>query len=125
MWIEKLYQETLNNFRNYLDLEYIQYQIKSNEHIEIHAFDKNMNIENIERYLERNGYVRNQVLGKTVMVKGFTCVHVSDKNMNNSENKSSETIEIWHDKCKNKNSLFITCDFLTHLPLALKYMERI
>ena len=68
----------------------------------------------IEKFLKKRGYTMNYMLGKPIMVKGFTCVYVQD-----------DYVEVWHDKTNNDKSVFVNESLLTGLPITLNYMERI
>jgi hypothetical protein len=75
---------------------------------------KIINTKLVEDFLKRRGYTNNYVLGKPVMVKGFTCVYVQNT-----------CVEVWHDKTNNDKSVFVDKSLLTGLPITLNYMERI
>jgi len=107
--IEALYQTALRNVHQYVEMLYIKEHSRPSRVND----DKGINIEILEKYLKKRGYVANNVLGKRVMVKAFTCVHVTD-----------ECVEIWHD-VPNTKTFFINESLLTGLPISLDYMERI
>jgi hypothetical protein len=108
-YIETLYQTAKYNLANHIDMLYIQAKSKvSNESV------KEIDEKLIEDYLKKRGYTMNYILNKRVMVKDFTCVYI---NVN--------SVEVWHDKAKNNNSVFVNESLLTGLPLTLNYFERI
>lgn len=108
-YIETLYQKAVHDFRENLEMFFIQSKSKiSNDTA------KEIDEKLIEDYLKKRGYTINYILGKRVMVKGFTCVFI-DKHF----------IEVWHDKVKNNKSVFVKESLLTGLPITLNYMERI
>ncbi|ENA1795742.1 hypothetical protein ABF176_002592 [Flavobacterium psychrophilum] len=108
-YIESLYQKALYNFKEHVEMICIQAKSKvSTESV------KEIDEKLIEDYLKKRGYTMNYILGKRIMVKGFTCVFV-DKNV----------VEVWHDKTKNNKSVFVNESLLTGLPITLNYMERI
>lgn len=76
--------------------------------------DKNITEDALDLYLKKRGYTMNYVLGKRVMMKDFTCIY-----------HFGDTLEIWHDKCNSRKSIFINESVLTSLPIVLNYMERI
>jgi hypothetical protein len=108
-YIGTLYNKAMFDFNEYVEMLYIQ--AKSKCSLET---NKGINEKLIEDYLKKRGYTMNYILGKSVMVKDFTCVFV-DK----------YAIEVWHDKTNNNKSVFINESLLTGLPITLKYMERI
>lgn len=108
MWIEKLYQQTLKDFNNNLNLIFIKY-----DNLNLKILDKSINQDILEKYLKRQGYYENFVLGERIYVKGFTCIKIIDT-----------TIEIWTDKCNNNKHLIINKEHITYLPIALKYFEK-
>jgi hypothetical protein len=108
-YIDALHQKALSNVREYVEMLYIQAHSRPSRIKD----DKGINIQILENYLKKRGYVINNVIGKRVMVKEFTCVHVSD-----------EHVEVWHD-APNTKLFFIKESLLTGLPIALNYMERI
>lgn len=108
-YIETLYQKAMFNFNEHVEMLHIQAKSKiSAESV------KELNESNVEDYLKKRGYTMNYLLGKRVMVKDFTCVFVT-----------KTYIEVWHDKTKNKKSVFIHESLLTGLPITLNYMERL
>jgi|688.fasta_scaffold789533_2 hypothetical protein len=108
-YIEMLYQNALYNFKEHVEMLYIQAKSKVSEECE-----KEIDEKSIEDWLKKRGYTMNYVLGKRVMVKDFTCVFVE-----------GNVVEIWHDKIPNNKSVFINESLLTGLPITLNYMERI
>lgn len=108
-YIETLYQNALHNFKEHVEMLYIQAKSKVSKE-SVKEIDEKM----IEDYLKKRGYTMNYVLGKRVMTKDFTCVFV-DKNI----------VEVWHDKVQNNKSIFVNESLLTGLPITLNYMERI
>jgi len=112
--------------QNELDLLIYKLNNKLSEHLDIlyinaiskniltkEDSDKKIRKENIEKLLKQRGYSMNYLLGRTVMVKAFTCVYIGD-----------EYVEVWHD-VKNSKSGFIHDSLLTGLSITLDYMERI
>lgn len=63
--------------------------------------------------LKKRGYVNSMYKGFNVWMKGFVCVVANTDN-----------IVVWHD-LENTNKQVINKSILTHLPIVLKYMERI
>jgi len=108
-YIEMLYQNALYNFKEHVEMLYIQAKSKVSKECE-----KEIDEKSIEDWLKKRGYTMNYVLGKRVMVKDFTCVFVE-----------GNVVEIWHDKIPNNKSVFINESLLTGLPITLNYMERI
>lgn len=108
-YIESLYQKAMFNFKEHLEMLYIQTKSKVSGEL-----PKEINEKQLEDYLKKRGYTMNYVLGKRVMVKDFTCVYI-EKNI----------VEVWHDKAKNNKSVFVNESLLTGLPITLNYMERI
>lgn len=108
-YIETLTQQAKNHITEYIEMLYIQAKSTKNRE-SVKYIDK----KSIENYLEKRGYTMNYVLGKKVMVKGFTVV---------STNKTE--VEVWHDKIKNNKSVFVKESLLTGLPITLDYMERL
>ena len=80
MPIEDLYQKTLKNFNEYVELLYISVLSRAKE------TDKQITEEMIEIYLKKRGYTMNYVSGKRIMIKDFTCVYYN-----------CGILEIWHD----------------------------
>ena len=108
-YIENLYNAAQINFREHLEMLYIQAKSFTKESV-----NKNIDEKLIDEYLKKRGYTMNYILNKRVMIKDFTCVFVNKKH-----------IEIWHDKSQNKELVFINESYLTNLPITLNYMERI
>lgn len=108
-YIEMLYQNALYNFKEKLEMLYIQAKSKVSKESE-KVIDEKL----IEDYLKKRGYTMNYLLGKRVMIKDFTCVFI-DKDI----------VEVWHDKIPNNKSVFVKESLLTGLPITLNYMERI
>ena len=107
--IEMLYYKALHNFKEHVEMLYIQAKSKTSKE-SVKEIDEKL----IEDYLKKRGYTMNYILGKRVMIKDFTCVFV-DKN----------SVEVWHDKSNNNKSVFVNESLLTGLPITLNYMERI
>ena len=107
MPIEDLYQKTLKNFNEYVELLHISVLSRAKE------IDKQITEEMIEIYLKKRGYTMNYVSGKRIMIKDFTCVYYD-----------CGILEIWHD-VKNSKAMFIKESLLTNLPIMLDYMEKI
>lgn len=108
-YIETLYQKALFNFKEHVEMLFIQ--SKSIQHEDsIKLLDEKL----IEDYLKKRGYTMNYVSGKRVMVKDFVCVFIG-----------IDFIEIWHDKANNNKSVFVKESLLTGLPITLNYMERL
>ena len=107
MPIEDLYQKTLKNFNEYVELLYISVLSRAKE------TDKQITEEMIEIYLKKRGYTTNYVSGKRIMIKDFTCVYYN-----------CGILEIWHD-IKNSKTMFIKESLLTNLPIMLDYMEKV
>jgi hypothetical protein len=74
---------------------------------------KTMSVEMINNFLKQKDYVKNNLSGRTIMTKGFVCVYTDE-----------DRVEIWHD-IKGAKSTVLTDSYLTGLPIALNYMERI
>ena len=66
MPIEDLYQKTLKNFNEYVELLYISVLSRAKE------TDKQITEEMIEIYLKKRGYTMNYVSGKRIMIKDGT-----------------------------------------------------
>lgn len=64
-------------------------------------------------YLKMKGYVNSMYKGLNVWMKGFVCVVANDDN-----------IVVWHD-VDNPSKQVINKSILTHLPIVLRYMEKI
>ena len=94
---------------DHIEMLYIQAVSKLSNGIK-----KEISVPLMNDYLKKRGYTMNYVLGKVVMMKGFTLVHVQD-----------DYVEIWHDKANNNKSVFVNESLLTGLPITLNYMERI
>lgn len=108
-YIESLYQKALYNFKEHVEMLYIQAKSKVSKE-SVKEIDEKL----IEDYLKKRGYTMNYILGKRVMVKDFTCVFVA-----------GNIVEVWHDKSQNNKSVFVNESLLTGLPITLNYMERI
>jgi hypothetical protein len=112
-YLAQLEQTTISDFNTHLNMLYIQAKSWTKK-LTNGDIVKVLSSKDIEDYLRKRGYTMNYVLGKCVMVKGFTCVAV---NLN--------CIEIWHDKANNNRSVYVEDSYLTGLPITLDYMERI
>jgi len=108
-YINMLYQNALYDFNQHVEMLYIQ----AKSHISEESV-KEINEKLIETYLKKQGYTMNYLLGKSIMVKGFTCVFVN-----------KNTVEVWHDTPTKNKSVFVNESLLTGLPITLKYMEKI
>ncbi|WP_372938724.1 hypothetical protein [Seonamhaeicola sp.] len=111
--IDQMVVDAKRHLEDHIEMLYIQAVSKLTPEIKIDT-PKKIDSSLIEDYLKKRGYTMNYVLGKTVMVKGFTCVYVQD-----------DYVEVWHDKTNNNKSVFVNESLLTGLPITLSYMERI
>ncbi len=111
--IDQMFVDSKRKIDDYIDMLIIQ-ALSSLSPKTKRDTKKEINHKLIEEFLKRRGYTMNYILGKTVMVKAFTCVYVQD-----------DYVEVWHDKTNNNKSVFIKESLLTGLPITLDYMERI
>lgn len=111
--IHKMITQAKNELNDHIEMLYIQAMSKLCSEMKRDT-NKELDNELIEIFLKKRGYTMNYVSGKTVMVKGFTCVYVKD-----------DYVEVWHDKTNNNKSVFVNESLLTGLPITLNYMERI
>ena len=111
--IDQMVIEAKRNVNDYIEMLYIQAVSKISPETK-NDTSKKIDSKLIEDFLKKRGYTMNYVLGKTVMVKAFTCVYVQD-----------DYVEVWHDKTNNDKSVFVNESLLTGLPITLNYMERI
>lgn len=111
--IDKMFEDAKSRLNDYIEMLYIQAVSKTTP-VKKYDTAKKLDAQKVNKYLTRRGYTMNYVLGKTVMVKGFTCVYVED-----------DYVEVWHDKTNNDKSVFVNESLLTGLPITLSYMERI
>ena len=111
--IDQMVIDAKRNVNDYIEMLYIQSVSKLYPKTKSDT-DKKLDSKLIEEFLKKRGYTMNYVLGKTVMVKGFTCVYVQN-----------DYVEVWHDKTSNNKSIFVNESLLTGLPITLNYMERI
>lgn len=108
MDLDKLYKETLNKFKEYVELLYIKY---TNDRF----IEPQVNVENLEAYLHRLGFVPNFVLGEKIYTRNFTCIKITPKCH----------VNIWTDKCKNSKAPCVIKDSqLTSLPIFINYFDR-
>lgn len=111
--IDQMVEDAKRRLNDHIEMLYIQAVSKLSPEIKIDT-PKKIDSKLIEDFLKKRGYTMNYILGKTVMVKAFTCVYVQD-----------DYVEIWHDKTNNDKSVFVNESLLTGLPITLNYMERI
>jgi hypothetical protein len=111
--IEQIVKDAKDNINDYIEMLYIQAVSKISLNIKKDT-KKVIDSKLIEEFLIKRGYTINYILGKTVMVKSFTCVYVQD-----------DYVEVWHDKTNNDKSVFVNDSLLTGLPITLNYMEQI
>lgn len=110
-YVNNLEKKAKIHLNDFIEMLYIQAMSKPSEENEnlIKEIDEGL----IYNYLKKRGYSMNYILGRSVMVKAFTCVYVE-----------GDTVEVWHD-IKGAKPVYVNESLLTGLPITLNYMERI